>query len=250
MAKQRIATRTQDGVYDHTTGVWTDPGPILIDEMLGTVAGFRFEGLARVQGGVHEAVRIDSSIFTVQIVPLLSQLPLRLQLYALPLSRPPSWQNGLGPALVSGMGTFDGFLVASRTISSGTGSQTLTLNLDFAKLEGAKNRGPFSFQGAIALSLHAWGQDLANPLEVQEETATFVAMVETNLFTGIEIEGGFRGIQSRADICPRCGNESLRQTWVHDEFLGRMVCGRCGEDPDTDKLKSTRSPTRKLLGED
>jgi len=51
----------------------------------------------------------------------------------------------------------------------------------------------------------------------------------TTVLTGLS---GFQGAQSRADTCLRCGGFVVRETLIHEEDTGLLVCPQCWDEPE------------------
>lgn len=231
-------TRTQQGY--RTGASWIETGDQLANETAGKVTGYVFSGATLGES------RLLSAAFAVSVAPTAPQLPVSLSLYARAGAVSPLWASGNPPPVLASLSPLAALLVGSAVLSS-AGAQTVGLDLDLPALDAARTLGwrpDAPWDGQFALHLHARTAN-GSDLTVTAGTATLVLTLTTRVFTGIEIGGPLTKLaDSRPDLCPICGDESLRETWVWCALHDRLECERCA---DPDDVPRRLGPSRSYL---
>jgi len=235
------AVREQSGYFSGS--LWIDDSS-LVEEGAGKVAGLRFSGFPAI-------CLLASPLLTLNPVPVAPQLPCTVAIYARGGQVSGAWSTLAPPPSIGALDPLRDFLVAELDLVA-PGSALYAVALSVPALNSARNAGTtpgVSWDGLFAFHLHTRTQD-GTDLFLNANTELFEAEVDTRVFTGIEIGGALtRMSQSRPDLCPICGDETLRETWVFCGYHERMECPRCA-DPGLGEEPSRGGSRFRLLGED
>jgi len=221
-----LLTRTQEGHWDGAS--WTELGDGAASETAGKRAGLVFSGAT-----LGETLLLRAGL-ALPVAPTAPQLPVLLSVYARAGATGLLWSGGNPPPALASLSPTGSFLVGSAVLAA-EGAQTLELELDVPALHGARTIGyspDTPWDGQFALHTHAFTAD-GSDLVLPAGSAEFELILTTRVFTGIEIGGPLsKTASSRPDICPICGEETLRETWIWCALRNRLECPRCGVDPD------------------
>ena len=232
----------------------------LVNEANSLIAGFRFTNFPKRRNNISSAVLA----YTLEGV-VAAQLPTILSLYIVADEDPPVFDGGNTPPLLSEITATSDFLMEKRTFNE-EGTVIITVDCPPTLVNAAINTTsrfaadsstkfgpglddpvtPLGWQGTVAFHVHAHTADKTNLTIIDNSSCLNMVGVNTD-FTGIDVFSN-KGTSSRADQCPICGDETLRETWVFSGYHNRMVCPKCHDPADVQyEVPLTDRP---LTGED
>ncbi len=150
-------------------------------------------------------------------------------------------ETGEGITLATFTDPFALAATATFTIPLAAGANSTAFRNNFDTV--ASRFGRAGWVGRVALSIT---DTLAAPVAVVATGAT-LAVGAVPAISGLDGPGSGR---SRPDACPKCGDISLRETWVRDGYTRMMVCPNagCWDPPDLVGRRTPR-PRRPLINE-
>lgn len=149
-------------------------------------------------------------------------------------------------------GGTSGLVVTSVDPFATATTASVVFNLQAAVTEGALGtsfdtvlsrlrRGDWAGRYAISITHDLTGGDSL----VFDTSAVTLSVDAEGALTGLD---GPMWKSSRPDFCPRCGQVSLRETWVRDGVTKTLVCPDCYDPPDLSRHRRPRKP-RRLINE-
>lgn len=219
-------------------GVWEEIGPHGASQGVSRV-GLVFSGMPVTPITLHSA--------TLRMQVLVDTPGTVLLAYARFGVTSPLWSTQSPPPSAAEMNPLSAALAAGLVFDQ-AGSFIVDVPLSVPALNAARSYGwgvNIPWDGRFSFNLHVTG----GTVQVYDNISELYVEYTTRVFTGIELSGNiYRVSNSRADICPLCGDESLRETWHWDPRRRRMECAF--HTPDKEDEPNRAKGSYRLLGED